>query len=78
MMYIPDVDYFVRVVDLPLPVGGVVTPNDDGTFSIYINGKRTDEQQMHSYLHEVSHIEDDDFYNDKPIEEIENKKTPTA
>lgn len=73
MTYLPDVDYFVHVVDLPLPVGGMVTPNDDGTFSIYINAKHTDAEQLKSYDHEVDHIINDDFYSGKPIEEIEGE-----
>lgn len=71
MTYIDGADYFVRVVDLPLPVGGMVTPNEDGTFSVYINAKNSKEKQMKSYSHEVSHIENDDFYNGKDVKSIE-------
>ena len=64
-------DYFVRLIDLPPSIGGMVTPNDDGTFSIYINARLDCFQQQKAFEHEVDHIKNDDFYNGKSIEEIE-------
>lgn len=64
-------DYFVRLIDLPPSIGGMVTPNDDGTFSIYINARLDCIQQQKAFEHEVDHIKNDDFYNGKSIEEIE-------
>lgn len=71
MKLIEGEDFFVRVVDLPVQIGGLVTPNDDGTFSVYINARNTADRQRQSFRHEVSHIENNDFYNEKPIEEVE-------
>jgi len=65
-------DFFVRVVDLPFGVGGCVTPNDDGTFSVYINARYDRRKQQESYNHELRHIERNDFYNGLPIEQIED------
>ena len=67
--------YYVREVTMPFEVKGVVTPNaeDDG-FNIYINSRLSDDQKRKALKHEIDHIENDDFYNDKPIEEIERKK----
>ena len=50
----------------------MVTPdeNDDG-YNIYINSRLSEDQKRKALKHEVDHIENDDFYNDKPIEEIE-------
>ena len=74
MTYLPERDYFVRLVPLPEEVGGVVAPNEDGTYSIYINAGHSPERQRKSYRHEVRHITDGDFYSDSPIEDVENKK----
>ena len=71
MKLIEGADYFVRVVDLPVQIGGMVTPNDDGTFSIYLNARNTAERRAKSCAHEVGHIESDAFYNGKSIEEVE-------
>ena len=72
MRYIDGADYFVRVVKFPVPVGGLVSPNDDGTFNIYLNDDFPPQRRRESYRHEVAHIENDDFYNGKPIEEVED------
>lgn len=68
-------DYFVRLVPFPFGVSGVngmVTTNDDGTYSIYINANASKEEQYVAYLHELRHIQNNDFYNGKPIAEIED------
>lgn len=65
-------DFTVRVIDFPdATVGGAVATNDDGTFSIYINSRRSWEAQRESFLHELRHILNDDFYNGKDIREVE-------
>ena len=60
---IEDADYFVRVVDFHnCAVSGAVLPNDDGTFSVYINNRVSRESQKKALRHEVAHIELDHFY----------------
>lgn len=72
MTYIDGADYFVRVVPFPLTcVGGAVTPNDDGTYSIYINANADPSRQKEAYKHEVHHIENGDLYSDAPVKDIE-------
>lgn len=65
--------YFVRVIPFPVDsVGGMVTPNDDGTFMVYINANLSRERQMKALRHELKHIANGDFYNGRSIEEIED------
>lgn len=72
MKYIEGVDYFVRIIPFPVnSIGGLVTPNDDGTYSIYINANVDSNRQRKAYQHEVKHIVNGDFYSGKSIEEIE-------
>lgn len=71
-MLIENVDYFVHLV--PFPPGridGAVMPNDDGTFSVYINANADEPHQRMALAHELEHIKQDHFYCDKPIEVIE-------
>lgn len=71
-MLIENVDYFVHIV--PFPPGridGAVTPNDDGTFSIYIDANADDPHRRAALEHELRHIEMDHFYCGKPLEVIE-------
>lgn len=73
MTFIDGADYFVRIVPFPVSrIGGAVTTNDDGTYSIYINQNMDIYRQRKAYRHEVMHIENGDFYNDKSICDIED------
>ena len=76
MRYIPGADYHVFWVPFPADNGtdgGAVVPNDDGTFSILLDRKLLSQMRKakKTYRHEVDHIEGDDFYNGRPIKDIE-------
>ena len=60
-------DYFVRIIALPPAVRGVTVPNDDGTFSIYINSLYSEGVQKKVLQHELEHLARDHFYKDEPI-----------
>ena len=64
-MRIPD--HYIRVVELPAAVRGVTLPNDDGTFSVYINALYDDETQRETLEHELEHLARDHFYADTPV-----------
>ena len=71
MTYLFNADYFVYYASLPWNVPGLVTPNDDGTFSIFLNDRHPDAWKLMAYIHEVKHIKNDDFYNNLPIQKVE-------
>lgn len=65
--------YFVRIIPFPVDsIGGMVMPNDDGTYMIYLNANLSRERQIIAFRHELAHIANGDFYNDKSIAEIED------
>lgn len=66
-MPIENCDYFIRYTKLPPKIWAFIMPNNDGTFSIYLDPRRSREQQIEDYIHELKHILDDDFYNGLPI-----------
>lgn len=65
------IDFFVRYMELPPKIWSFVCPNDDSTFSIYLDPRRSYSQQKCDLDHEIRHIFRDDFYNGRPICEIE-------
>lgn len=67
------VDYFVRYMKLPPKIFAYVRSNGDGTFSVYIDPRRSCEQQIDDYAHEIKHIVNDDLFSDRPVWEIERK-----
>ena len=60
-------DYYVRLIELPPTVLGATLPNDDGTFSVYINSRLSDEARRETLLHELEHMARDHFYKSEPI-----------
>lgn len=76
-MLIEGADYFVRMVDFPTNNGGAVVPNDDGTYSVYINERLDSVRQRRALEHEREHIERDDL-NAPDISEAEGLKTIKA
>ena len=67
------IEYFVRLIPLPRHVEGCVTPNDDGTYSIYINSEISAERQREALKHELMHIQNDDLYSLTDAHIIEEK-----
>ena len=70
-MIIENADYFIRVIPMPPRLNGLVSPNDDGTFNMYLSANRFSPEIIDDYIHEYEHIDNDDFNNEKPIGEIE-------
>ena len=63
-------DIFVQLMDLPIGTNEVVTPNEDGSYTIFINAKQAHEGQLKSYKHGMRHIENGDFEKDD-VQKIE-------
>lgn len=64
-------DIFIRYVPFPYTVKGATLPNDDGTFSIYINSDLPRAQQEKALRHELAHIREGHFYDEAPLDEEE-------
>ena len=64
-------EYAVRVMDLPVSVGGFVTESPDGFLNIYINARHTSAKQKKSFRHEMTHGENDDLHSQEPLAVIE-------
>ena len=71
-MTIPD-DCTVRLVDLPVNCGGMVSMSPDGHYSIFLNSRLNHETQFKKLKHEIYHIENDDFHNADPIQTVESR-----
>lgn len=53
-----------------MTINEVVTENEDGSYTIFINSRLNYEQQMKAYLHAMKHITGDDFQKDD-VQKIE-------
>ena len=66
-------EFFVRIVQLPSHVEACVTPNDDGTFSIYVNALLSENARERAVQHEIEHIAKDHLYCLDPVVKIEER-----
>ena len=71
MIYLEGSDFFVYFVNLPPKVKGFIVPNDDSTFSMYLNVRLDFEGMLDAYIHEYLHMIREDHYSDRSIWEIE-------
>ena len=53
-----------QVILMDMTVNEVVTENEDGSYTIFINSRLNYEKQMKAYLHAMKHIMGDDFQKD--------------
>ena len=65
-------DYFIYFMPMPPGIHACVTPNDDSTFSIFLDPRRSFSLLKRDLDHEIRHIIRDDLYRDAPIWEIES------
>lgn len=52
---------FIQMIDMPHRIKAHVVPNNDGTYTIFLNSRLSFEQQQESYIHELRHIYNNDF-----------------
>lgn len=58
---------YIRFLAMPLHVEGCVTPNEDGSFDIYLNSNLTEQQRLRALDHELAHIKKDHLYDVCPV-----------
>ena len=66
-------EIYVRLVDFPTTkVSEAVTQNVDGSYTIFINSKMANREQISAYAHALRHIKSGDFEKND-VNEIEKK-----
>lgn len=71
MNLIENADYFIYLFIMPPKIYSFVRPNSDGTYSIYLDPRRSYYQRKCDLEHELNHIRNDDLYNGLPISAVE-------
>lgn len=65
------VDYFIYLMPMPKGIYACVVTNPDGTYSIYLDPRRSFDQLLKDLEHELNHIIRKDFDNGLPIWVVE-------
>ena len=69
---ITDGDFCTRMVNLPGCIGGATRLSDGDYANVYINDQLSPQAKRRVFLHEIRHIERDDFFNGLSIQEVES------
>lgn len=64
-------DYFIYMMPMPKGIYACVVTNPDGTYSVYLDPRRSWDQLVADLDHELDHIIREDFYNGLPIWVVE-------
>lgn len=67
----------VNVFYMDMPVSEAVTPNEDGSYTIFIKDSLCDDKKLDAYYHALDHIENDDFYAIDSADTIEGRRHET-
>lgn len=70
-MELIDRGIYVRLLNLPMAVKGVTTPNEDDTYNVFINENLSDMARRIVLDHELRHIYSDHFNSLVPLAQIE-------
>ena len=68
----PD-DCTVRLIDMPVSVGGRISECPDGHIDIYINARHSEAGRRRDLAHELEHWRNDDLHNDLDIRAVEGR-----
>ncbi len=66
--------YHVELLDLPYSIRSFVRHNQDGSDTIILNSRLNRETQIEAMMHEIEHIDNDDFYSDMTVDQIEMER----
>lgn len=66
-------EIYIYYVDMPYSMDSNLVENPDGSFTLYLNSRMTHEKNVEGYLHEVKHVNNDDFEGTSDIHDVENE-----
>lgn len=64
---------YIYYVDMPCSISSNVVDNGDGSYTLYLNSRLSYEKNIEGYLHELRHINNDDFNSFEDIQKIESR-----
>lgn len=72
MKQLPD-DYTIRLIDMPVSVGGRVSETPDGHIDVYLNARHSHAGRLRAAEHEFDHWRNGDLHNGIDIREVEGR-----
>ena len=72
-----NVDYQVHLIEFHGSATEAVVPNEDGTYTIFIESTLSREQQQQKFLHAMAHIYNKDFEKECSVNLLEQEAHST-
>ena len=67
-------DINVQIIDMDVMIPEQITKNSDGSYTIFLNARHTQENRIAAYQHAIEHIERGDFDTDYgDVQEVESE-----
>lgn len=63
----------IRIVDMPLSLRGATVKDENGDYNMYLNARLSDEERGKAYRHEIEHIRQGHFYQERPVADLERE-----
>ena len=63
----------VRLAPLPPKVNAVVLVDENGDYNIYVNARLNADTRANAYRHEIEHIRQGHFYQERPVADLERE-----
>lgn len=68
-------EFRVQLIDFPsTKIKACITPNEDGTHTIFVNARLSEDQQAKAVRHELDHFYGDDLQK-ADVKDIENNSS---
>lgn len=68
-----NIDVYIYYVDMPCSISSNIVDNGDGSYTLYLNSRLSYEKNLEGYLHEMKHINNNDFNSFEDIQKIESR-----
>lgn len=72
-MLLYNVDYQVRLIEFHGLAKEAVVPNEDGSYTIFIESTLSREEQQQKFLHAMAHIYNQDFEKECSVNLLESE-----
>lgn len=70
--HLPD-NYTIRLLNLPITEGGMISEDPDGHINIYLNARLSSSGRLKAADHEFNHWYNDDLNNHDSIQKVERR-----
>lgn len=69
-------EVIIRYLDMDPKIKGLTVKDSNDDYNVYINPRLSDAERQKTVMHETDHIENDHFYDVRPVKDLESDIKP--